>query len=51
MGYITVKYFYCVKINEVNLLYLIVSEADGYIKEKNGSKYLVLIQRMKIIKY
>ena len=22
-------------------MYLIISEADGYIKEKNGSKYLV----------
>ena len=23
-------------------MYLIISEGDGYIKEKNGSKYLVL---------
>ena len=30
-----------VKINSVNPLYLIISEADGYIEEKNGSKYLV----------
>ena len=41
IGYITVKYFYYVKIYSVNPLYLIISEVDGYIKEKNGSKYLV----------
>ena len=41
MGYITVKDSYYVKINSVNSLYLIISEVDGYIKEKNGSKYLV----------
>ena len=34
-----------VKINSVNLLYIIIGEADGYIqcsstKEKNGNKYL-----------
>ena len=40
IGYITVKDSYHVKINSVNPLYLIVSEADGYIKEKNGSKCL-----------
>ena len=28
-------------MNSVNPWYLIVSEVDGYIKEKNGSKYLV----------
>ena len=49
IGYITVKDSYYVKINSVNPLYLIISEADGYIKEKNGSKFL--IQRMKIMKY
>ena len=31
---------YYVKINGVNPLYLIISEVDGYIKEKNGNKYL-----------
>ena len=41
IGYITVKDSDYVKINSVNPLYLIISEADGYIKEKNGSKYLV----------
>ena len=34
IGYITVKYSYCVKINSVNSLYLIISEAGRYIKEK-----------------
>ena len=36
IGYITVK-----DSDYVNPLYLIISEVDGYIKEKNGSKYLV----------
>ena len=38
---ITVKDSFYVKINIVNPLCLIINEADGYIKEKNGSKYLV----------
>ena len=37
----TVKDSDYVKINSVNPLYLIISEADEYVKEKNGSKYLV----------
>ena len=41
LGYITVKYSDYVKVNSVNPLYLIISELDGYIKEKNESKYLV----------
>ena len=41
IGYITVKDSYYVNINSVNPLYLIISEADGYFKGKNGSKYLV----------
>ena len=32
---------YYVKHNSVNPLYLIISEADEYIEEKSGSKYLV----------
>ena len=39
--FITVNNSYYVKSNIVNFLLLIISEADGYIKEKNGSKYLV----------
>ena len=34
IGYITVKDSYYVKINSVNLLYLIINEADGYIEKK-----------------
>ena len=41
IGYITIKDSYYVKINSVNPLYLIISEADRYIKEKSRSKYLV----------
>ena len=41
IGYITIKDSYYVKINGVNPLCLIVSEVEGYIKEKNGSKSLV----------
>ena len=40
-GYITVKDSDYVKINSINPLYLIISKVDRYIKEKNGSKYLV----------
>ena len=35
IDYVTVKDSYYVKINNVNYLYLIISEADGYVKEKN----------------
>ena len=38
--YITIKDFDYVRINSVNPLYLIIGEADGYIEEKNGNKYL-----------
>ena len=31
----------CKKINSVNLLYLGIDHANGYIKEKNGNKYLI----------
>ena len=41
IGYLTVKDSYYVKINNVNSLYLIISDVDGYIEEKNVSKYLV----------
>ena len=41
IGYITVKYYDYKKINSVNPLCLIISEVDGYIKEKNRSKCLV----------
>ena len=41
IGYITMKSSNYVKTKSVNLLHLIVSEADGHFEEKNGSKYLV----------
>ena len=41
IGDVTVKDSYYVKIISVNPVYLIISEADRYIKETNGSKYLV----------
>ena len=34
IGYITMKNSDYVKINSVNPLYIIIGEADGYIKEK-----------------
>ena len=40
-GYIFVKDSDSLKINSVSPLYMIISEVDEYIKEKNGSKYLV----------
>ena len=36
IGYITLKDSYYAKLNSVNPLYLIVGEADGYIKEKKA---------------
>ena len=38
-----------IKINSVNLLYLIVVEIDGFIEEKEGSKYLP--SQIAIVKY
>ena len=38
VGYVTKKPKY--NINSVNPLYLVNGEIDGFIKEKNGSKYL-----------
>ena len=47
IGLITVKDFDNVKINNVNPLYLIIGKVDGYIKEKNGNKYLTLVSKDK----
>ena len=42
VGYITIKKFGdCENIHSVNPLYLIINKANGYIEEKNGSKYLI----------
>ena len=38
-------------INSVNPLYLIIGKVDGYIKENNGNKYLVLLLQILIKKY
>ena len=40
IGYITIKDFDYVRINHVHSLHRIIGETDGYIKEKNGNKYL-----------
>ena len=42
IGYITMKDSDYIKIKIVNPLYLIVSDIDGYPKEINGNKYLIL---------
>ena len=42
IGYITMKDSDYVKVSSVILLYLIIDKVDGYIKEKNGNKYLIL---------
>ena len=42
IGYITIKKIDdCEKIYSVNPLYFLVNHASGYIKEKNGNKYLI----------
>ena len=42
IGYITIKKFDdCENIQSVSPLYLLVNHASGYIKEKNGNKYLI----------
>ena len=41
--YSTVEDSYYVKISSVNPLYLTIDNVDGYIKEKNGNKYLTLV--------
>ena len=46
IGYTTIKKFDKLSdynnIHSVNPLYLIIHSANGYFKEKNGEKYLVL---------
>ena len=42
IGYITIKKIGdCENIHSVNPLYLLVNYESGYIKEKNGNKYLI----------
>ena len=42
IGYITMKDSDYVKVSSVIPLYLIIDKVDGYVKEKNGNKYLIL---------
>ena len=52
IGYITIKKINdCENINSVNPLYLMIGKVDGYIKENNGNKYLVLLLQIKTKKY
>ena len=39
----TIKDSKYVKINSVNLLYLILNKVNGYFEKINGSKYLTLV--------
>ena len=39
--YVTIKDSKYIKINSVNLLYLIFSNINGYFEEINGNKYLI----------
>ena len=51
IGYITVKDSNYVKSSSVNPLYLMIDKVNGYIEEKNGSKYLVFGSADKNKKY
>ena len=43
MGYIAMKDSDYLKINNVNPLYFIIGEVDGYFEEINGNKNLTLV--------
>ena len=43
IGYMTFKYLEYVKINSVNLLYLIIDKIKGYFEEINKDIYLTLV--------
>ena len=40
IGYITIKDSKYVNVHSVNLLYLIISQVDASVEEKNGNNYL-----------
>ena len=48
IGCVTVKHLSYAKINSVNPLYLIINKINGYIEERNGNKYLMLVPTDKI---
>ena len=39
----TVKDFSYISVNSANTFYLIINKRNGYIKESNGKKYLMLV--------
>ena len=44
IGYIAIKKIDCCEnIHNVNPLHLLVNHASGYIEEKNGNKYLMIL--------
>ena len=47
-GYIAIKKIDdCGNIHSLNPFNLLVNHANGYIKEKNGNKYLILLMKTK----
>ena len=43
IGYVTIKDLQYVKINSVNILYLIINKVNGYLEESNKNKYFTLV--------
>ena len=43
IGYVTIKDSNCLKINNVNPLYLILNKVNGNFEEINGNKCLTLV--------
>ena len=43
IGYVMVKDLSYATINSLNPLHLIVNKLNGYIQERNGNKYLMLV--------
>ena len=52
IGYITIKKIDdCENIYSVNLLYLLINHANGYIKEKGVNEYLIFENKELLKKY
>ena len=43
IGYVTIKNLRYININRVNLLYITIVKANGYIEQSNGNEYLKLV--------
>ena len=43
IAYVTIKFSKFLKINSVNLLYLVLNKMNGYFEEINGNNYLALV--------